>query len=417
MRFISRLWLALLMVVMPAHAGEMRIAGQAFATVDARGHVKAWAEGCAAFGADGVTCVRPLKADSLVRVASISKLVTAMGVMRLVEQGTLDLDQDIGRYLGHAVRNPAFGDTPLTLRLLLSHRSSLRDADNYALPLGATLKQALDDEGRWDAEHAPGSYFHYDNVNFVVVGTVMEAVTGERFDLLMKRLVLTPLGIRGCFNWAACRDADVARAAVLYRTGPDETAWNPDGPWVAQVDDLNGKRPDCPVRRAADVDGCDLTSYVPGTNGALFSPQGGLRISVKDLAKIAGVLSHGGRWGRVRLLKASTVGAMMAPQWVVDAQVSNGDTEKGTMCAYGLGVHLLQHASGTVCRDDVFGDGRQRVGHLAEAYGLFGGLWVDVERKSASIYLVTGTSRDPKAGPGDASAFTQVEEMAARRVR
>jgi len=405
------------MIALPAHAGEMRIAGQAFATVDARGHVKAWTEGCAAFAADGVTCVRPLKADSLVRVASISKLVTAMGVMRLVEQGALDLDQDISRYLGHAVRNPAFVDTPLTLRLLLSHRSSLRDADNYALPLGATLKQALDDEGRWDAERAPGSYFHYDNINFVVVGTVMEAVTGERFDLLMKRLLLTPLGIHGCFNWASCRDADVTRAAVLYRTGPDETVWNPDGPWVAQVDDLKGQRPECAVRRAADTDSCDLAGYVPGTNGALFSPQGGLRISVKDLAKIAAVLAHGGRWGRVRLLKASTVDAMMAPQWVFDAQASNGDTEKGTMCAYGLGVHLLHHASGLGCRDDVFGDGRQRAGHLAEAYGLFGGLWVDIERKTASIYLVTGTSRDPKAEPGESSGFTRVEEMAARRVR
>jgi hypothetical protein len=119
----------------------------------------------------------------------------------------------------------------------------------------------------------------------------------------------------------------------------------------------------------------------------------------------------------VRLLKASTVDAMMAPQWVVDAQVSNGDTEKGTMCAYGLGVHLLQHASGLACRDDVFGDGRRRAGHLAEAYGLFGGLWVDVEHKTASIYLVTGTSRDPKDALGDSSAFTLVEELAARRVR
>jgi hypothetical protein len=65
----------------------------------------------------------------------------------------------------------------------------------------------------------------------------------------------------------------------------------------------------------------------------------------------------------------------------------------------------------------VFGDGRQRAGHLAEAYGLFGGLWVDVERKTASIYLVTGTSRDPKADRGESSAFTRVEEMAARKVR
>src|SRR6476659_253122 len=86
---------------------------------------------------------RRLTIDSPVRIASISKLVVALGVMRLVEQGRLDLDRDVSDTLGWTLRNPAFPDRPITLRLLLSHRSSLRDDVDYAIPLGTELRAAL----------------------------------------------------------------------------------------------------------------------------------------------------------------------------------------------------------------------------------------------------------------------------------
>jgi CubicO group peptidase (beta-lactamase class C family) len=70
---------------------------------------------------------RAVTIDDPARVASISKLVVAIGVMRLVEQGKLDLDRDVNDYLGWRVRNPAFPDAPITLRALLSHQSGLRD--------------------------------------------------------------------------------------------------------------------------------------------------------------------------------------------------------------------------------------------------------------------------------------------------
>src|SRR5690606_19413882 len=80
---------------------------------------------------------RKVTADDPVRIASISKLVTAAGVMRLVETGTLDLDADVSELLGFPLRNPAYPHTPITLRLLLSHRSSLTDAVGYwQTPLG-----------------------------------------------------------------------------------------------------------------------------------------------------------------------------------------------------------------------------------------------------------------------------------------
>lgn len=150
---------------------------------------------------------RAVTANDPVRIASISKLVTTLGVMRLVDQGRLDLDRDVSDYLGWRLRNPAYPDRPITLAMLLSHRSSLVDGGElYLVPLGVNLRERLADPRVWDAAHAPGSdWFHYTNLNFPVVASVIEKVTGERFDVAMSRLVLKPLKLDACFNWA--RDA------------------------------------------------------------------------------------------------------------------------------------------------------------------------------------------------------------------
>jgi CubicO group peptidase (beta-lactamase class C family) len=162
---------------------------------------------------------RMVTADDPVRIASISKLVTALGVLRLVDTGKLNLDRDVSDYLGYRLRNPSFPDNVITLRLLLSHQSSLLDGiDRYIIPLGETLQQRLTEPALWDGAHAPGSgWFHYTNLNFPVVASVMERVTGERFDHLMQRLVLRPLRLDACFNWSGCSASAPGRAVVLYR--------------------------------------------------------------------------------------------------------------------------------------------------------------------------------------------------------
>ena len=71
-----------------------------------------------------------------IRVASISKLVVAIGVMRLVEQEKVDLDADASRYLGWTLRNPNHPTQIITLRQLLSHTSSIRDAGKYFIAAG-----------------------------------------------------------------------------------------------------------------------------------------------------------------------------------------------------------------------------------------------------------------------------------------
>lgn len=329
---------------------------------------------------------RAVTADDPVRIASISKLVTAIGVVKLVETGKLDLDRDVSDYLGWRLRNPAFPDVPITLSMLLSHQSSLTDDADYLIPLGKTVQDHVADPKAWDAAHPPGGYFRYTNLNFPVIATVMERVTGERFDRLMHALVFAPSGVDACYNWTMCSDAAINRAVVLT---------DPMGKVVR--DDLKGVRPACPV--VADAP-CDLSTYVIGTNGALFSPQGGLRISMTGLAKIGQML-----------IRDAKLRALATPRWRFDG--TNGVTEKGFFCRYGLATQTLATRT-KGCADDPFGDRRVHYGHAGDAYRLKSGLWIDPKTGKGVAYFTTAVAEDAPAGR---SAFTVQEETVIRHGR
>jgi CubicO group peptidase (beta-lactamase class C family) len=377
----------------PAEPAPAPHESYAWATFDARGIARSGAAGLADRAAG-----RALTIDDPVRIASITKLHVALGVMRLVEQGKLDLDEDVSGHLGWTLRNPGFPDRPITLRLLLSHRSSLRDDVSYALPLDMTVQQAVAAPEAWDREHPPGSFFRYSNLGFPVVASIMEQATGERFDRLMDRLVLKPLALDACFNWTTCSDSAIARAAVLYA---------PDGTVVR--DDLKGARPACPVVPAASG-GCDLSDYRLGSNGALFSPQGGLRISVRDLARVGGLLLRRGRLadGR-RFLSEASLAEMERLHWRFDG--ANGDTEGSFYCGYGLAMQILAQCAP---KDDPFGDARARTGHAGDAYGLRSGLWIDRTTGRGIAYFATGLGDDPPRGR---SAYRSIEEWLAAKAR
>jgi len=405
-----RLQSCLLTVVFAAasvHAAEPATTKPAAINPNATVRVAFDRKGITAIDVDGFADVasgRKVSAGDPVRVASISKLVTAIGVMRLVEDGKLDLDADVSELLGWPLRHPAFPDQPITLRLLLSHRSSLTDAAGYyAVPLGGQLRSILDDPRAWDTSHAPGTYFRYTNLNFPLVAMVMERATGERFDRLMQRLVLQPLGIEGCFNWDACSEATAARAVVLYDT---------EGKPVR--DDNHGRKPDCPVVTASDGD-CDLSRWRAGDNGALFSPQGGLRISANGLARIGQLLLGDGSVDGLRLLKPASVQTLVQPLWTYAPETGmtfeeDSGPDRGFFCRYGLATQTLA-TNREGCRDDPFGDGVARVGHSGSAYGLFSGLWVDREAGTGVVYFATGL---PGERLGGRSAFSAVEETLAR---
>jgi CubicO group peptidase (beta-lactamase class C family) len=398
-RATGRFWLAAAAALLasscmtpPAPSTDRAPGHYAWASFDSRA-IRASGAGGLADRAAG----RRLTIADPVRVASVSKLVVALGVMRLVEQGRLDLDRDVSTWLGWTLRNPAFPDRPITLRLLLAHRSSLRDGIDYALPLGTELSHAVAAPEAWDSGHPPGGYFRYANLNFPIVASVMEAAAGERFDRAIDRLVLKPLRLDACFNWTTCSDSTVARAVVLYGAGGK-----------AVRDDLHGRRPDCPIVPAADG-GCDFGAYRLASNGALFSPQGGLRISVADLARIGQLLLRKGRLADGSpFLSEASLAEMTRAAWRFDG--SNGDTEGGFYCGYGLAVQVLAQCP----TDDPFGDERARYGHAGDAYGLRSGLWVDPERGIGIAYFATSLGDDPPRGR---SSYRQAEEWLAARMR
>lgn len=340
------------------------LAGIALARISASGAAWTAAVGCAHFAADGRHCARPLTADSLVRVASISKLITAIGVMRLVEAGQLDLDRDVSDYLGelldHPLRNPAFADRAITLRQLLSHTASLRDDPAATGPPQGGLAALLDGPDRFDAAHPPDSYFHYDNLSYLIVGAVVERVTGERFDAYMSHAVLRPAGVVAGYGWATLDPAVYPRAATLYRKRDAAEVWDPAGPWIAQVDDAPA---------AVDIP----PDWAPGALPALSSPHGGLRISAVGLA----ALIHAAIGGPAAL-PAHAWAALTTARFRASDGPDAGDPDDGPYRDYALGNHSY-----------VVG-GRALRAHFGAAYGLRAGALFDPATGEVWVYLITG---------------------------
>jgi CubicO group peptidase (beta-lactamase class C family) len=143
----------------------------------------------------------PVDANTLFRVASVSKFVTALGAMKLVEQGKLSLDADIGETLGYRLRNPHFPDTPITLRMLLTHTSSLRDGAASNGRLRSTCatcccRAAPLRQGRDVATNAMrrARWFEYVNFNWGVLATVMEARDRRALRPPDAPLIFDPMG-------------------------------------------------------------------------------------------------------------------------------------------------------------------------------------------------------------------------------
>ena len=351
--------------------------------------------------------------QTLYRIASISKHVTTLGAMRLVDTGQLDLDTDISRYLGFKFVNPNFPGSVITTRMLLSHTSSLRDDAGYSLPLDVPLQSMLNDQGKhwapgaWakrsaQEDHTPGRFFHYVNLNFGVLATVIEAITHERFDQYMQRSVLQPLGIPGGYTPETLSQVDVNHLAVLYRKGQDG-AWKSDGPWVAQTDDFQGK---LPAQRRG------LAQYVPGTNALGFGAQGGLRTTVDGLSRIMRMLMNGGELDGIRIVSAGSVAAMQSLQWRYNAQLNNGDTLDDGFYAWGLGTQRYIDFSGGPGIGDrlVSQGGLKGYGHLGFAYGLQSLFFYDPVRRIGLIYAIGGSGIDPALAKGRYSTYSAWEE-------
>ncbi|MDB5749094.1 MAG: serine hydrolase [Massilia sp.] len=353
----------------------------------------------------------PANRDTLYRIASISKMMTTLGLMRLVEDGKLDLDADVSGYLGFGLRNPHFRERAITLRHLLTHTSSLRDEAGYSFPAGTALREfvvpgsRLHGEGKmWASKAGPGDYFTYCNLGWGIIGTLMERVTGERFDRLMQGLLLQPLGLTAGYHLAGLPAPALANLATLYRKRTlDTEVWDAAGPWIAQVDELRTE-----VRTRPPAPPAGIEAYVVGENATPFSPTGGLRISARDMGVVMLMLMNGGVHEGRRLLAEGTLERMFARQWTADGKGGNGDTLNGFFNCWGLGNAQFPDQPGLRLVEGAF----DAVGHLGDAYGLRSVFAFDRKRKNGMIVLVGGSSSDPGNHKGRYSALARFEERA-----
>lgn len=189
-------------------AREMKLPSVAVALVDRRG--VAWS---GAWGYSDAAGKVPANADTIYRAGSVSKLFTDVAIMRLVEQGKLDLDKPVATYLPSFHPYNPFG-VPITLRELMTHRSGLvrepprghyfdTDAKGQAdtvLSLNDTTLVAR-----------PGSLTKYSNAGVAVVGEVLARVTGKPYAQAVHDLVLGPLGMK-----ASSMRLDAARGHLAY---------------------------------------------------------------------------------------------------------------------------------------------------------------------------------------------------------
>ncbi|MCH8495890.1 MAG: beta-lactamase family protein [Balneolales bacterium] len=358
----------------------------------------------------------PLSRNSVVRIASPSKTLTAIALMQLHEQGLVDIDDDVSTYLGWELRNPNWPESPITLRMLLGHTASIADGAVYSAFSRTMISEQLpirmlftgtDSDNTWSeynhsifSEHEPGSYFSYSNAAWGLIANVIEIVSGDRFDVYTRENIFEPLGIEASFN---ITDVHPDRVAALYRHQNDT--------WAPQVDYFleNG-----PQERAYE-------GYEPGKNGLIYGPQGSLRISTRGLMSLADVLLNSGTTQglkigsvtgttdpfsqertSVQLLREETFAEMSKENWSYDG--GNGDTWDDFWLSFGLGLHRLTGEPG---RDVIF-SGKQMIGHPGIAYGLLSDIYVDPATGSGVIYISTGSKTDFEYG--DISSFYEVEE-------
>ncbi len=361
-----------------AGGAGVELAGIVVATIDRSGRLQTRASGCARFAANGRDCAAPLQPDGLIRIASISKMVTAAEIERLVLRKRLLLDHDVSSLLGFSLRNPAFADQPITVRQLLNHTSSIVDGEQYWLPWPQVIDAATTSTHRFDRDHRPGSYFRYGNFNYVLLGQILERTSRQRFDVLMRREQFQRHAILAGYNWHFARAFDPQRVVTLYRKQPEAGAWSPAGPWIAQVDDFGGAPPPKNI---------DLAQYRIGVNGSVFSPHGGLRIALPDLV----------HW--FARLDRKTFAAMHASPLVLRADGGNGDSEHGFYRDFGLGLHSF----------DLPGVGAVW-GHFGEAYGLRAALLRDPASRRVWAYAITGYADDPDRQPGPVAGLDNEQQ-------
>ena len=187
----------------------------------------------AVHGVHAVSVGDAVDVNTVFQTASLSKWITAWGVMALVQEGKLNLDAPVSTYLTRwALPESKFDNKKVTVRRLLSHTAGLTDglgyagfAPNAAVPsLEETLKRPDADpgvSGTIEVGYEPGAEWQYSGGGYAILQLLVEEVSGESFEGFMQRVIFRPLGmVRSSYSWTP---AEGSTLATFYDTGSKPT--------------------------------------------------------------------------------------------------------------------------------------------------------------------------------------------------
>ena len=293
----------------------------------------------------------PLTDKAIFRIASISKSFSATSIMQLIEAGKLSPDDDFSNLVGFKVRNPKFPNSVITLRMIMSHTSSVNDSQGYfSFDVINPAKNP-----NWEKcynNYEPGKGYMYCNLNFNMTGAVIERVSGERFDQYVKHHILDPLGLYGGY----CVDSlDKTRFATLYEYQKDSAKL------VASPAAYNPRSE-------------EVKNYILGETTPIFSPTGGMKINATDLAKYMIMHARNGKYKGGRIISKSSS---------IQMQTKLSDDE-----GYGLALETT----------DKLIPGETMCGHTGSAYGLYSAMFFNVKKKFGIVVITNGCGTNFDSG-------------------
>lgn len=285
----------------------------------------------------------PTTTKSIYRIASISKVIVAIGVLKLYEQGLVDLDEDLETYLGFKVRNPQFPDVKITIRMLMTQTSSIIDDGDFVDGIwkGYDGSNSTDDfiepielltpgSKRYYlgySDFKPGTNFIYSNFGCGLLACIVEKITGIYFPEYIKQVLLHPLEIYSGFRLEDLKEPENLVSHYQYQ----------DNKFVLYRNYELFKEVQC-------------LKYPIGTN--FRGVAGGLYISAENLAKIMQMLMNKGIYNNIRILNEETVSEMEKIQW-------EGQATDPTYKKKGLQMIIMDEFT----LDPLYG-------HFGNAYGL-----------------------------------------------
>ena len=157
----------------------------------------------------------PVAEETAFRLASVSKLVSAAGILAMREKGLIDLDRDADIRLPYSLRHKQAPDVPITLRMLLTHTAGIFDGETYLKGIEHGESAGVLLAGDSHTKHLPKEGCEYSNFGVGLAGCVVEAQTGLSFELAMQRYLFEPLGMKASY-YPQLLDGLVANARRIF---------------------------------------------------------------------------------------------------------------------------------------------------------------------------------------------------------